>query len=200
MRDYEERKSALIRFLEDREKMNLLQIQKMNSGDMPQRRLVPNTYLICNRTVQILIAKYSLGEDLVALQDDLQSAIEWYLKLDKDYANPGSSRDCYLLHLNIMSLSVLLGLSDSKWGELISKWESFEVGDRLIDAIIKFHDPSRLMSTELLFESEYAMLLGAYSLDDSTEFLTGISSYLASWYKGHKGCVWFDSHLADGPA
>ncbi|MCG8672533.1 MAG: DUF1911 domain-containing protein [Pseudomonadales bacterium] len=56
------------------------------------------------------------------------------------------------------------------------------------------------MSTELLFESEYAMLLGAYSLDDSTEFLTGISSYLASWYKGHKGCVWFDSHLADGPA
>ncbi|APR34913.1 PoNi-like cognate immunity protein [Paraburkholderia sp. SOS3] len=148
-------------------------------------------------SLEILIARYSAGEAVASLKDDLTRCMELFKSHYESYPDYGRLRlwepDAYQYVMWLLSLAVLLGLRE--WVPVIATWistESEDGQDVLVSRLFGRLGIS-LPGDSLIHEKPYADLLRATETQDEAQ-QQAMADYLKRWYGGMKDCYWYDRH------
>ncbi|MCD9032136.1 DUF1911 domain-containing protein, partial [Luteimonas sp. Y-2-2-4F] len=182
---------------------------ELESGSLSPYGKVQAAYDLAKKILGRGIMRYSRGDRLADVRDDLESllAVREQLKVLCD-ALPSSEQknrfqyeqlsfDNYLDFFWWLSLAACLGMGEVHLGRVIALIGN--VGhDALLDRIaVKLGDRQRAVSSDLVFPKQYALLLQA--LDAPSPEQPGlIRKFLDGWYKGNRNvAAWYDSHKGE---
>jgi hypothetical protein len=144
---------------------------------------------------ELLIARYSRGDEVSAIAADFEQALENWECLHA-YGNNGSTDfeylDDYVRSLWMAGLAWLFNVDASHWTRLLT-CAGNEGVDRLFERIVSTKVAGRKPATSLAHHDVYESLDAAwYSSGDDQ--LTKIRTFLKGWYKKLDGIGWHDSH------
>lgn len=160
------------------------------------KSIIEGTYLASFRyETENVIAKYSLGEDISAIEEDFHNAID-YLE------HTGTREVGYLDLLWMVSLGILLE-TDKKNIERLSKLvEKKKISDSVIDFLLCASDIGWTKITNVYFkENPYAKTREIIELaqTDKREASKRMQTYMEKeWFKGHYDYEWKNSHKEPG--
>lgn len=143
----------------------------------------------------LAIARYSRGESLEAVQQEVEQAIE---RLEAYTTKGGipldlNDPDTYQLCLAGLSLSLLMGI------ETRSFYKVCKGQDQLVDLFLKKTRSSLEPVSSLLFPRPYRQLIQALAVPPS-QAINHCEQFLANYYEGLNKTSWFNTHLTPNPA
>lgn len=171
------------------EKMRIDKFQtKLDANEVSSDRIFPVKEKILSLRFQVLIAKYSMGENIEKLREEyniLLSDIEkyWYF-------------DSYTSTLWMVSLAILLDVSMEDVGEFIAEVKKYYSDEWLMSFLISYYDNNEVFKEKkVLFDKPYGKLKRIVDMKSDIEKVNQLKKYLQEdWYKGHKDTGWYDLH------
>lgn len=184
MRDKIKNKQYFIDYIaEDEARIHNFQT-KLDNNEVRSDRILPVKRMIHFLKHNLLIAKYSMGNDVGDLASDFEETIFLLPEIWEV--------ESYSLKLSIVSISILLDIS-RKSSEILLGLMRKTKTDWLLDYLLHYFDRKIIISENLLFPS-YKSLYNAAN-EKTEDAVSLIKNYLESkWYKGHINCDWYDSH------
>ncbi|MED1559369.1 PoNi-like cognate immunity protein [Bacillus paramycoides] len=179
-----------IKNLEEDEKNGIQRKPKDNKSIIEGRYLSNFIY-----ETDDISAKYSLGEDISAIEEDFHNAIY-------DLEHTGSREVGYINLLWMISLGILLE-TDKKNIERLNKLvEKENMNDALIDFLLCASDTGHTKITNAYFkENPYAKTREIIELaqTDKKEASKRLKTYMEKeWFKGHYDYEWKNAHKEPG--
>ncbi|WP_321889177.1 PoNe immunity protein domain-containing protein [Paraburkholderia bannensis] len=151
----------------------------------------------CTISLEILIARYSAGEELSSLKPNAIRCFDLFKSHYAAYPDYGRLRlwepDAYQYVMWLLSLAVVLGLKE--WVPTIATWISTDPEDGqdvLVSRLFGQFGVS-LPGDSLIHEKPYADLLRATETQGEAQ-QHAMADYLKHWYGGMKVCYWYDGH------
>ncbi|HUO55493.1 MAG TPA: PoNe immunity protein domain-containing protein [Rhodoblastus sp.] len=162
-------------------------------GAPERQRILRHT--VYRRELEQLIARYSGGEPITALRHDYSRVLEalndYQRQAGRD-ANDFGHFDAYVFALWIMSLAVLLDLSDDETRRAASDLDN-EGRDAIFDRLRALRLPGPAPTENLIYPGAYRSLYDA--LDASGDERTRlILKFLDGWYDAMAPAYWRRSH------
>jgi hypothetical protein len=161
----------------------------IKSGTTKQDRIPAVNRQLFTTSLHTLIAKYSSGSELNELKSDFPDVIN---RLEKGWQNERQKIyfDNYVLMLWMLSLGVLLEISDADFKKIVTVVDNSGQKDFLYDTIISSKLMDRKINSEILYAKEFGFLKKLMESKDITE----LEIYLnKNWYKKMKLTYWFDN-------
>ncbi|MGG2134684.1 PoNi-like cognate immunity protein [Bacillus sp. S2(2024)] len=179
-----------IKSLEEDEKNGIQRYSKDNNS------IIEGTYLANFRyEMEDISAKYSLGEDISAIEEDFHNALY-------DLERTGTRKVGYIYMLCMISLGILLE-TDKKNIERLNKLvEKKNMNDSVIDFLLCASDIGYTKITNVYFkENPYAKTREIIELaqTDKREASKRLKTYMEKeWFKGHYDYEWKNAHKEPG--
>ena len=157
-----------------------------------KRVLKERLYLLKNKIfeekLEIMVAKYSRGDDIDTLRLDYKSALElWRETSFKD-----KIEYYYTINLWFVSLTVLLDMGDDIVETVKRKLEQENINDWLLNFILaKGEKEPAQIEGQLLVPKESQALKNAICASDKNQLIHYLEK---EWYSNFKDCGWYDSH------
>lgn len=145
---------------------------------------------------ELLIAKYSSGEDILNLKSDLEYVISVYEKYisepDHNPADFETELEDYEISLWLISIALMLGAETEKIIRLL-KCIGNEGKDALFEKLVRTRISGRKHTDYLLYPRIYQSLFDATiaSKEKQPEL---VKTFLSRWYNHMKPCYWYDNH------
>ncbi|MCJ8155698.1 PoNi-like cognate immunity protein [Chryseobacterium sp. SSA4.19] len=161
----------------------------IKSGTTKEERIPAVNRQIFTTSIHTLIAKYSSGSDPDEIKKDFPEVIN---RLEKGWQNEGKKIffDNYILMLWMLSLGILLEISDDDFRKIVKVLDSSSQKDFLYDTIISSKLTDRKINSEILYLDEFGFLKNLLEKKD----IAALASYLNNtWYKKMKSAYWFDN-------
>lgn len=166
---------------------------------------------ILDQMFSSVIAKYSYGENLETLQNDLKKVIDylpeaWTEKTTKAFNNKGVfykfyNLDAYDQILWILSLGCLLNIDRSYYELIAAIIDRDQIKDHLLEYLIKYkitdRAPIQNESYEKYFDIPkiYEKLRQVILLGHTDESRSLLKEFISNdWYKSQKHAGWYNSH------
>jgi hypothetical protein len=187
------------------------QIEVKNRGIARYKEVVKNPeteskhrrrlcYTIFSEQLQLLIARYSIGEEISVLKNSFPEVID---ALNKYHQQEGyepfnfRTLEVYIHALWLVSLALLFEVSDEHFNLLVTLIDQ-DGQDALFDRLIALRTSSRLPSSNVLLHPKAYYSLYA-SLDvEGEERDRLIDKFLKEYYQNMKETYWDSSHLRKG--
>lgn len=165
-------------------------LKKIQSNEFSASEKEVSHAYVYESLVSTLVADYSLGEDLSAIEDLFDRACEHYL-LSGTEASCGTI-DSYHDNLALFSLAIIFEVPLEKFERLADVWKNlstrlFKGGDLLIEKLISFRLPDYALSKELLFPDMYGPLFDVILEESKANAVPMLTQFLTKhWYKSWK--------------
>lgn len=150
----------------------------------------------------IALLNFSGGSSMSQIRVDVLHAIESFESfLEDEHAAFDSIdlaiQDSYIEALWLLSLTKLLGLGDEQIARVANIYAADETNDgadELFEALLAKLGRKSYFAEGLIHEDPYQLLLDCIKAepDDRPALMT---AYLKRWFKGHKECDWWGSHI-----
>ncbi|WP_294473173.1 PoNe immunity protein domain-containing protein [uncultured Ruminococcus sp.] len=129
----------------------------------------------------VIIAKYSRGDDIEDIKQDLEDMTDMFCK--------SWDGGIYEYNLWFASLAYLLGLDSTKLARIRKKLMESDTYDYLIDYVLTGAECD-FDNSRVSFPRSYKKLVKSINENDRDALL----KYLRGWYKGSQECSWYDTH------
>ena len=129
----------------------------------------------------IIIAKYSRGDDIEDIKQDLEDMTDMFCK--------SWDGGIYEDNLWFASLAYLLGLDSTKLARIRKKLMESDTYDYLIDYVLTGAE-CEFDNSRVSFPRSYKKLVKSINENDRDALL----KYLRGWYKGSQESSWYDTH------
>lgn len=187
MRDKIKDKQYFIEYIE--EEMNRIERfqSKLNANEVKKDRILPVKIEINNIKLGILIARYSMGEDINLLVNDYNEIVKgmqegfWY-------------EDWYDYILWMLSIGIMLEVDDKEFDILADLVDKSNKNDWLYNFLMHFRKKDiNFENSRVLFDIPYKAIYDIVNSRDN--HIDKIEDYLKNkWYKGHSGQGWYECH------
>lgn len=190
MRDVDTREKLLQESAEHYEGLLNSMREQYAAGNVRDSYLDQFRYSVFSLELELFRTRYSLGENLAALLNQLESLIGVYSESTKTLSGEIHIEQ-YFKSLSLVSLAYLFDISHQSWVSLKESCRRTVGIDALVNMLFSSSgfeeaDVSVLAPKEYLAFYEAAKQVDGFSL-----FL---HQYLKSWYSLHKNCYWYESH------
>lgn len=172
--------------------------EKIKGGEVAQDNLASiyrKQFIIA---FNILVATYSRGDDVSSIRAQfpaLIAAMEKGWKDDKGISSDKYKFDEYVLMLQMLSLGVLLDVTDIEFGKIINVLDESGCKDKLFEFIICYKLKNRDAATKMMYETAYKPLLAIIQNTDKDSATTDLKAFIdKKWYAGMKNVYWYDNH------
>lgn len=157
---------------------------------------------IARELMGVLILKYSGGEPINQLRDDMLAAVDALEEhLDGEYPVADqfdlAIQDSYVEALWLLSLTKLLGFDDKqveRVANLYAADETNDGADELFELILAKLGRKSFEAEGLIHEDPYQLLLDCIRAEPA-ERPALMTKFLKRWFKGQKECDWWGSHI-----
>ena len=129
----------------------------------------------------VIIAKYSRGDDIEDIKQDLEDMTDMFCK--------SWDGGIYEYNLWFASLAYLLGLDSTKLARIRKKLMESDTYDYLIDYVLTGAE-CEFDNSRVSFPRSYKKLVKSINENDRDALL----KYLRGWYKGSQESSWYDTH------
>ena len=129
----------------------------------------------------VIIAKYSRGDDIEDIKQDLEDMTDMFCK--------SWDGGIYEDNLWFASLAYLLGLDSTKLARIRKKLMESDTYDYLIDYVLTGAE-CEFDNSRVSFPRSYKKLVKSINENDRDALL----KYLRGWYKGSQESSWYDTH------
>lgn len=188
VRDTIKDKEYFIEYIsEELERINKFKMKLRNKEVRADR--IPNVERkVYDLQLQILIAKYSMGDPINSLITDYIVLVE---KMKRSWI-----ADCYEDMLWMLSIGIMLEIDDDVFNILVELVENSNVNDFLYNFIIHSRkDDVTYQNSPVLFEEPFESIPNIVMYEDKSQASNSMKAYLLEkWYEGHKDMGWYDSH------
>ncbi|WDF54384.1 PoNi-like cognate immunity protein [Mucilaginibacter sp. KACC 22063] len=165
-------------------------ITRIEGLDDPKQGFINSSTTLDLFSRNILIAKYSQGEDIEKLIGDFKESVKWF---ELTY----NSTAFYVQMLWMLSIGILLKIEQSEFDKLVELVKKDDPNDYIIDFLINSRYNWGKQSSDVKFETPYKALVDVITLaqTDKQRSVERLKQYLdKEWYKGHSDAGWYDSH------
>ena len=190
MRDFLMNEQYFSEYIQEETKRINKFMSKLENNEVKEDRIYPVKKKIDSMKFGLLIAKYSLGEDIYKLKED-------FIELLNDMPLFWNKDSSYVDMLWMMSLAILFDVNTEQFNILADLVKKYNFNDALLDFFINFKSNGIVTKTNTisLFGAPYDKLLTV--INDDANCIDGIKEYLEKyWYIGHKKMGWYDIHKA----
>lgn len=159
---------------------------KLQKNEVNIERILPVKRKIQSLRFQILIARYSMGEEIINLCNDYKQLI---INLPEVW-NP----DLYVDILWMLSIGIMLDIEDEILSILKKLIKNSKINDWLFNLLMdyKYKDLNKIEG-ELLFEEPYRLLHEIVYYKENK--IDELKDYIQNkWYIGHSDTSWYDIH------
>lgn len=159
---------------------------KLNSNEVKEERILPVKTKIHDLNLGILIARYSKGEELNQMKEECNILFDEWIQVWQP--------EFYIKNLWLISLGILLNISDDKLDVVRGLLAQSDIADWLYDVLLNYKKMKlNDITNELIFPEVYNTLKDiVYSAENQIDLLR---NYIQKeWYNNHKGCGWYDAH------
>jgi hypothetical protein len=166
----------------------------------PYRKL--QAYSAFRQDLELLITRYSAGEDVKALRDQLPSVIQslgLYVKHKGGaYLIDEQKLDSYSHGLWLVSLAQLLDATDAQWDVLLAHLGSTGK-DAVFDRLVALRSPGVKPTATLLHAKAYKSLIDGLDAQGPKQ-AAALGKFIDGWYKAMKNAYWHENHHGNDPA
>lgn len=159
---------------------------QLKRGKVAEERIFPVKAKVHDLKLGIMIAKYSRGDSVAALEKEyLQLVEEWQEVFEADYYNK---------NLKMISLAVLFGVDSSILEGIKLLLQKANINDWLFDFLLNTAGNEMAeVTSDLLFPQSYDLLKKAVYAENKVELL---KRYLMeTWYSKDCGC--YEAHKSE---
>lgn len=149
----------------------------------PDRVPFIHDYILMLKT-NLLIARFSRGDDVAQLRDEIEQMADDFCKW--------WDTDAYTDNIRFASMAYLFG-ADEKVLKKICKSLSDKNKGKTHDWLIDYILTGEQGGEKLAWEKSYHLLAEAIGQHSAEPLKT----YLSRWYSSHRGCGWYDTHKKD---
>lgn len=186
-------------------KLNIDNRTKLNNKEINPKNLDLVKYTWFVNDIKILIAKYSRGDSKVDLKIDFSRL----LRIIGEYWKPSVVRlkdrkgkllnvyvlDCHIYMRWLLSISILLDVSDNEFKILTDFIERDSINDVLYDFLISSKVKDWKVSDNLSLNKPENKIKEILFIDNKTECATRVKKYLEKeWYKTYKYFGFYNNH------
>ena len=151
-------------------------------------------YSIFRKNCELFFLKYSQGEDIALLKNNLNDIVDAF---EKYSSHPSAEKikfddgqEDYETCLWLISISILLNIDNNTFNKLLI-FIGNEGEDELFEALVGRRIEGRKKANKLIYLKEYHILLDATK---GAHNGINIQQFLLSWYGNMKQCYWYDNH------
>lgn len=190
--------------------IELLRSGRAGSGDSLEEGWLISYRIIASDIFNLLVLKYTGGEALESLCDDLERVVEACeastRQLRDFHKEPNAigfqidSFDGYCPCLGLISLCYLLRRRDllPRIAGLLDGPDNANVAaDFLIEEFLSYAPMDRYESHILLATKPFESLADAMDAADNDDALRHLQKFLKRWYRDLAGAPWYDTHKPD---
>jgi hypothetical protein len=135
----------------------------------------------------ITIADFSMGKNNQEIANDYKKTICFS---ENGWEKTGG----YTSMLWMLSLGILLNITDHDFNQLVKLIDDSNMEDYLLDYLISSKIPNRKISSKIIFEDPYKKIVDITKMNKN-EAQISMYQYLEKyWYGGHNDSYWFDNH------
>ncbi|MCU6497829.1 DUF1911 domain-containing protein [Rugamonas sp. A1-17] len=161
---------------------------------------------VANQTCDLFLLRYTGGESLVILRDELVGVVEAYEKYAKCKRDFQEKEDFPVFAfqeiddferiLQLLGLAILMHRHEliSRIHSLIAN-SAYDGQDAMYEELVGHVLPGRPYLEAWYHQLPYLHLLSATDLESSEEKIEQMQQYLKIWYKSMSKAPWHDSHL-----
>lgn len=180
-----------------------------NKNSPNAEALSANFELIAKDLWRVWQLRYTAGDDLSSLAQDLEEIVVNYEHYARVYENTPDAEyyDAFILddvitpyvdYVNLLSAAILLHREDlipRIYG--LIEGGSYDGYDLVIEELLRFYVPGRPAIDEWLWEKPYRIALEALDEDTAAERERGMRAYVKAWYPSMKGrAAFWGKHTA----
>ncbi|MEI3790882.1 PoNe immunity protein domain-containing protein [Chryseobacterium sp. CCNWLW24] len=161
----------------------------LKSGATKEDRIPAVNRQIFTTSIHTVIAKYSAGAAIQEIQNDFLKVID-NLKAGWQSDTPNIQFDDYILMLWMLSLGILLDISEDDYKKIITVLDDSNHKDYIYDIIISSKLSGRNIDSNIYYPNEFGVLKDLYDKKN----IAALKDYLNdSWYKKMKPAYWYDN-------
>jgi hypothetical protein len=190
VRDTIKNEEYFIAYIQNTLKRKNAYIAKINTLENPKQGFINSSVTLDLFSRNILIAKYSLGENISNLLPDYEESIKWFLIAYNSTA-------FYVQLLWTLSIGIMINKDKVFIAKLIELVKKDDPCDFLIDFILKNNSSWDKQRLELKFSTPYNGLIEVIEIakTDKQKAVERLKKYLEKeWYKGHSDTGWHNNH------
>lgn len=169
----------------------------LKEGKVKEDRVMAIKSTIFLNSLHTLIAKYSYGENPKELVNDFLTVIT---RFEQGWDDKGTTPeddihfDNYVLMLWMLSLGVLLDISDDDFNRIVTVLDKSNRKDFLFDYLIRYKMRDRSITSKLTYEV-YKPLFEICNNTEKSVAAEKLKIFLAGeWYRGMKPVYWYENH------
>jgi hypothetical protein len=155
-------------------------------------------YDIFKKSLEMLILRYSQGDDLFLIQKDFPQVVATLAayKAEVDEVLNFGNFNNYIHALWLVSLAILTKTDDQLLNRLLTLINR-RGQDLLFDRLAALRVPSYEQAVNVMYPRPYQPLLDALNAENEDKRIQLIGKFLEKYYPGMKRTYWYDNHLAD---
>ena len=161
--------------------------EMLNNGEVHKTMISIVKSTIVTMRFDILIARYSNGDDIYDLKDEFMTLVgDWLLEW---------SSELYTKNLWFISMCILFNVDNSIFTKIKEKLKDDGVNDWIYNFLLNY--PAQnigQISGGLMFKKSYLCLKELIESNCENERVKLMKKYLKEWYKNHNDCGWHNSH------
>ncbi len=184
MRDTRKSREYFDEFIKDAQEALAEFEQDIKDGSIAPDRIADIQDYILIEKIDLLIARYSRGDDIALLRGEIElmadDLCKWW------------DTDAYTDNIRFASMAYLFGADEKILGKIRESLYAKNDG-RTFDRLIDFILTGNKGSGQLAWEKSYHLLAEAIALKDAQPLKT----YLGRWYSSNRGSEWYDTHKED---
>ena len=184
MRDTRKNREYFDEFIKDAQEALAEFEQDIKDGSIAPDRIADIQDYILIEKIDLLIARYSRGDDIALLRGEIE--------LMADDLRKWWDTDAYTDNIRFASMAYLFGTDEKILGKIRESLCAKNDG-RTFDRLIDFILTGNKGSGQLAWEKSYHLLAEAIASKDAQPLKT----YLGRWYSSNRGSEWYDTHKED---
>jgi hypothetical protein len=165
-------------------------IEKINLLNDPNQGFINSSITLDLFSRNILIAKYSAGEDIEKLLPDYEETIKWLILAY-------TSTAYYVQLLWTISIGIMIDKEKRYFGKIIDIIKNDDPNDCLIDFLLSNCCQWNKKSSGVKFPNPYSSLIEVIKIaeTDKQKAVERLKIYLEKeWYNGHSDSGWYNNH------
>lgn len=169
---------------------------KLAGSTSPAANRARLAYSIFRKRLELLLMRYSSGEDVSGIESDFPlviESLERYRQIDGHHDMAiDRSLDDYVLALWLVSLALIFKVDTVLFDRLVKCIENTRK-DRLLERLIATRISHRSMANHLMWPKQYQVLSEA--IDGQIETRSGLfERFLKGWYASMRDTYWYENH------
>ena len=182
-----------------------LWLQNLPEGDSEEEKISGAAWLVADDTYEIFSLRYTAGEPLDVLREELTGVVEAYERYQQALSLYEEEPDTAVFYFREMvhysRLMQLIGLAYLfHRRDLLARIAAladtnFYGQDALYEELLDYALPDRMDTDQLFHARPYEHLVHAMYRDTDEESIEDLQKYVQAWYPAMKHVPWHDGHL-----